>query len=165
MVAPPQAPPHVRLELCERIDALVRDGADAREAAKQALALLRREGFGEELGLLLNETAIAMDYWRHYVSEQRADKFPPHQGTRRYDPAVLSEGPALLETLHYVNGKWITLGDMLKGDCEALAGYWRLVEQDAAGKAVFMERIAAKLKADKRVRDQFSAADLEKLSV
>lgn len=158
MVAAP--PKEVRLELCQRVDALVRDGVDPREAAAIVLGQMRREGMGDEIADLLDEKRIAMDIWRQWVSVERSDDFPPHPGRRKVDTEALQDEACLMETLHYVGGKWRTLGDLNKAECLGFAEHWRGVAKDATEKAEFLERIAAKLKANQRVRDRFTEAEL-----
>ena len=164
MVAAPAK--EVKVLLCERMDELIRTGTETREAASEALEALRSEGYQSEIATLLDEQRVAIDIWRDWNSDNRDENFPPKRdapGPRRVDLSMLRSLNCVMETLHYVSGQWVTLGDMLKGDCVALATYWRDTEAEARAKAEFMEKVADRLAEGQRVRDVFTDADLRGL--
>ncbi len=145
-------------------------------AANEDLATCERNVLGRVkaagLGEVLLDTygpKLIDELWRERDGHASDNHEPeqvnhvPTPGIRRVDVEQLATRAALLESLFYVDGNWIRLGDLDRRQCGALQRKYESVADAVRAKALAFAKLVDGLDEGQTVRQRWTAKQLKYL--
>jgi hypothetical protein len=136
-------------------------GTSLKLAIEGALKLARARGLERTL---LEEIGVeALEhFWRKQIGAGTAGRFPQKAGAPRVDLSQLATPGAVLETLHQVEGRYMRLGDMTRGDLVSAELYYRRIADSNVQRAEAFASLAKVMSGSKPVKDCFGETEVRR---
>ena len=132
-------------------------GAELDAAVTVALDCVKAEGLGEAM---LSEFGhgLIKDIWTEYNRAHRTALLT-RPGAPRIDLDELRESP-MDALIHIGGGKFVRLGDMVRGLCEAARRYYRTASEGMLREEYLFAKLEAGLQGDETVRMRYTDEDI-----
>ena len=158
----------VTTDITERLDAMIQadlaDGHTNGDAYDRAYEWIIENGYAADVLRAVGPRIINLLWveWRHrerLTAERSPDDAQPVG--RLVDADTLNSSGAMLDQLFPVGNTWIRLGDLVRGQCQAIAVSYTKRAASMEKKARFFESLSERLTSPtERIRDRLTDADV-----
>ena len=159
MVATTEAETTLRRLIVEWVDEQLGMGDDHGDAFQVAAERIKREGHSEAFVEEFATTVVR----EVYQARSRQQRHSALSGKRRVDVEALQGDDSLMDTIWYVDGRAVRLGDFNKALCQTAKGEFATKARGLIQDVNFLDQLQNKLKGGKTISAVFTDDQLRSM--